>query len=122
MKKPSEVRGELHQRYWTLWYPSAALLNLITILETATRSDFSNIKCPVLMIGSAGDRVVSWDKAVEVSKQFSGRKIFILEKESADEDNHVVCNPIVSPSSVSWLEDAVFRFCKSHAKTVMDMA
>ena len=41
---------------------------------------------------------------------------------SVAENNHVLCNKFLSPSSVGWMEDVILSFCKIHAKTTLDHA
>ena len=120
--KAAPGRSELHRRYWTLNYPTAAILNLVAVIEAAAASDLAAIRCPVLVIGSHGDRAISWDRTIDVYKRLGGKKVLVTAPASDEDDNHVLCNPILSPSSVGWLEAVILSFAKQHVMTVLDWA
>ena len=59
---------------------------------------------------------------IDVYKRLGGKKVLVTAPASDEDDNHVLCNPILSPSSVGWLEAVILSFAKQHVKTVLDWA
>ena len=112
VKAPAHVACEAHARYWTLTYPTAALLHLVEVIGVAATVDVSAIECPSLIVGSHADPAVAWSKTLERYAAFGGTKALLTTARNAAENNHVLCNALLSPSSVGPLEDAILAFAK----------
>lgn len=59
-KVPPIIKSEGHGRFWTLRYPSAALLTLFEVVWEIPRSDLSGMACPVLCVGCWADAAIDW--------------------------------------------------------------
>ena len=74
----SKARNNLNAKYWTLAYPTNALIPMANFVKKVNEQDFSNVKIPALFYFSLDDKVVRPDKTIQFIKDG-------LHKEASEE-------------------------------------
>ena len=68
----SKARNDLNAKYWTLAYPTNALIPMANLVKKVNEQDFSNVKIPALFYFSLDDKVVKPDKTIQFIKNWGG--------------------------------------------------
>ena len=66
----SKARNDLNAKYWTLAYPTNALIPMANLVKKVNEQDFSNVKIPALFYFSLDDKVVRPDKTIQFIKNY----------------------------------------------------
>lgn len=112
--KASPALSEEHQRFNSLVYPSAALLNLLDVLWTLDAIGFNYVAAPSIMFGNPNDHVTNFRvKAINAFLRF-GETSKALHCITKAEHPHVIASEILSPSTVDEISDAAILFVKTH--------
>lgn len=93
------ARGADHARYWTICYPTIALLPMAALARHAARQNYGHVATPALFVFTEADQVVSaaatarvaagWGAAVAITQPVLGP--------GDDEYSHVIAGDILSP-------------------------
>ena len=110
--------NEAQERYWTTRYPTAALIEMLRLLELALdRVDAVNVP-RTLLVYSSKDIVVSPTKYLEVFERFPvPHKERFEITETSDPAFHVLTGDVLSPGSVAPAVDRIATFLAGGATT-----
>ena len=107
-------RNENNKKYWTMSYPTNALIPMARLVNEVNNKDFSNIKKPALFYFSMEDKVVNPQKIKKFISGWGGKRTITIVKLSKDDDkySHVLAGTIISPNQtqqarktmVNWIE------------------
>lgn len=102
------------EKFWTVSYPTKAILPMAAIVEAVVQSDFSAATVPALFWFSPDDRVVRPDKTRAVAEAWGGPMMMreVTMGPGDDPYSHVVAGAILSPGQtdmavegmLEWLE------------------
>ena len=108
-------RNENNKKYWTMSYPTNALIPMARLVNEVNNKDFSNIKKPALFYFSMEDKVVNPQKIKKFISGWGGKSTTEIIKLSKDDDkySHVLAGYIISPNQtelarktmVNWIEN-----------------
>ena len=108
-------RNENNKKYWTMSYPTNALIPMARLVNEVHNKDFSNIKKPALFYFSMEDKVVNPQKIKKFISGWGGKSTTEIIKLSKDDDkySHVLAGYIISPNQtelarktmVNWIEN-----------------
>ncbi|MEM7536828.1 MAG: alpha/beta fold hydrolase, partial [Chloroflexota bacterium] len=104
-----------HAAYWTLSYPSKALIPMMETVKLLRRADISKIQQPVLMIYSPNDQVVD-PKTMQTffnSLETPHRELILMD-EVQDRNNHVLAGDALSPDTTDEIAEHIIHFVKPH--------
>ncbi|MCB9420318.1 MAG: alpha/beta fold hydrolase [Ardenticatenaceae bacterium] len=110
-----EPSNEAHGRYWTLHYPTKALLPMMGLVKLVSQTDLSRITRPVLIIYSPQDEVVNPQRAEAAFAQMSrADKRIIPIVRAPGESNHVLVGDIMSPDKTDEMVQMILDFIRVH--------
>ena len=108
-------RNENNKKYWTMSYPTNALIPMARLVNEVNNKDFSNIKKPALFYFSMEDKVVNPLKIKKFISGWGGKSTTEIIKLSKNDDkySHVLAGYIISPNQtqharktmVNWIEN-----------------
>ena len=108
-------RNENNKKYWTMSYPTNALIPMARLVNEVHNKDFSNIKKPALFYFSMEDKVVNPLKIKKFISGWGGKSTTEIIKLSKNDDkySHVLAGYIISPNQtelarktmVNWIEN-----------------
>lgn len=108
-------RNENNKKYWTMSYPTNALIPMARLVNEVNNKDFSNIKKPALFYFSMEDKVVNPLKIKKFISGWGGKSTTEIIKLSKNDDkySHVLAGHIISPNQtqharktmVNWIEN-----------------
>ncbi len=103
-----------HAQYWTNKYPSAALVEMMMLLDYVNNLDFESIDVPALFVYSPNDQVVV-PAEIEAAYDRFGSPVKQIEAIDSVEDrnNHVLAGEILSPGSTDQIAEIIDDFIKS---------
>lgn len=107
--RDSEPRNALHARYWTITYPSTALLPMAALVETVKQEDFSGVKLPALFYYSIDDLVVDPADTSAFADGWGGA-VTVRHPQLGDGDDkyaHIIAGDIVSPHQTDFAVDEI---------------
>ncbi len=91
--------SEAQARYWTMSYPTVALLPMGALVEAVRGLDFSRVTIPALFWFSLDDQVVRPDRTIDVAARWGGattvRNVTMGPGDAAN--SHVIAGDIMSP-------------------------
>ena len=109
-----EPSSEEHGRYWTLHYPTKALLPMMGLVKLVSQTDLSRITRPVLIIYSPQDEVVNPRRAEAAFAQMSqADKQIIAITRTANESNHVLVGDITAPDKTDGIAAMILKFVRA---------
>ena len=104
--------SEQHARWWTIRYPSRALVPLAVTVQQANQIDVAELNTPALFIYSAEDGVVEPEKTAAMAQRWVGSQSIIVA-DSSDPKQHVIAGKIRSPETTSRLAQEIVLWLKS---------
>jgi esterase/lipase len=109
-----EPVNELQATYWTVSYPSSALLPMMGLVKLVWNEvDPATITAPAFLIYSLDDVIVDANRAVERFGAFSSERKEMFEiLGSADPDDHVLVGDILSPESTGPAVERIVSFVR----------
>jgi hypothetical protein len=97
-------------------YPTTALLACFGAIWEAGHLRFEELKCPVLLVGSAMDQTINWRHTVAaVFPRLPGPKVLYSVQPNHSDHQHVLASHIQSPGYVAEVCAATEAFVKHHA-------
>ena len=108
-------RNELDKKFWTLSYPTKALIPMARLVKKINNQDFSNVNNPALFYFSMDDKVVEPKKTIRFSKNWGGKTKTINVKMSEFDDkySHVIAGYILSPMQTEFARKEMVKWIKS---------
>ena len=105
----SKARNQLNAKFWTLTYPTNALIPMAELVKKINKKNFTNVNIPALFYFSLDDNVVKANKTIQFIQGWGGEKIShnVTMLDGDDKYSHVVIGDIISPNQTE------------HAYTVM---
>ena len=98
-----EPRNDLHRMFWTISYPSLALLPMGALVKLAAGTDVTRATVPSLFIYSPTDGVIRADLAADFASRWGGAKEVVEVGTSGDPLNHVIAGDALSPETTANL-------------------
>jgi pimeloyl-ACP methyl ester carboxylesterase len=108
-----EPRNELHRRYWTTRYPTAAILPMAATVALARDADFENARVPALFVFSDDDRIVRPDLTRGIAERWSAAHDLFVIEDTGDASSHVIAGDALSPSTSETVADAIAQWVRS---------
>lgn len=106
-----EAQNDLQATYWTTCYPTAAVVEVMRLVDRANRMLPAEISQRLLVFFSADDDVVSSEAALAVmNATTSPAKEFIEIDTSGDASDHVLVGEIMAPGNTRRFADAIVEF------------
>ncbi len=106
-RRSFEPVNDLHRRYWTYEYPTAAILPMAELVKLANAAEIHNIQVPALFIFSEEDTVVDPEMTKTIAEKWGARTEIVLIEDSDDPNNHVIAGDARSPSTTAEIADIV---------------
>ena len=108
-------RNELDKKFWTLSYPTKALIPMARLVKKINNEDFSNVNNPALFYFSMDDKVVEPKKTVEFIENWGGetKTINVKMSEFDDKYSHVIAGDILSPRQTDIARKKMVKWIKS---------
>jgi len=111
----SNSRNKLNSKFWTLNYPTKALIPMANLVKIIKKKNFKNVTIPALFYFSLNDKVVDPQKTINFISEWGGENKTINVKMTKYDDkfSHIVAGDIISPkqtkkafSEISlWIKD-----------------
>ena len=96
-----------HREFWTVSYPTKALIPMMGLVDVVRKTDLSTISVPVFVAYSPNDRIVDSKKTEKMLLRFGSDDITIYRiKDTDDPQNHIIAGDILAPDNtekVAWL-------------------
>ena len=108
------ARNDLHARYWTMNYPTTALMPMAAIVAAVDQESFDDVDIPALFYYSRQDQVVAPDKTAEFARSWGGASTTLIASLTADDDkfSHIIAGDIVSPNQTASAADHILAWIK----------
>ena len=108
-------RNELDKKFWTLSYPTKALIPMARLVKKINNKDFSNVNNPALFYFSMDDKVVEPKKTVKFIENWGGetKTINVKMSEFDDKYSHVIAGDILSPKQTNIARKKMVKWIKS---------
>ena len=108
------ARNDLHARYWTMNYPTTALMPMAAIVAAVDQESFDDVNIPALFYYSRQDQVVAPDKTAEFARSWGGASTTLIASLTADDDkfSHIIAGDIVSPNQTASAADHILAWIK----------
>ena len=108
-------RNELDKKFWTLSYPTKALIPMARLVKKINNKDFSNVNNPALFYFSMDDKVVEPKKTLEFIENWGGetKTINVKMSEFDDKYSHVIAGDILSPRQTDIARKKMVKWIKS---------
>ena len=108
-------RNELDKKFWTLSYPTKALIPMARLVKKINDQDFSEVNKPALFYFSMDDKVVEPKKTVKFIKNWGGnsKTINVKMSEFDDKYSHVIAGDILSPRQTEFARKEMVQWIKS---------
>lgn len=105
-----------HDRYWTLRFPSTAVLQVTALAEAAARMDYTGTPTPALFLYSPEDRVVSTRRIEDIAGQWGGPVLIepVALGEGDDPLRHVLAGDVLSPGQTARVAERIVEWIGSH--------
>ena len=108
-------RYELNKKFWTMSYPTNALIPMGKIIKEVNKNDYSTVDKPALFYFSMEDKVVDPNKIKKFISNWGGEITTKMVRLSSKDDkfSHVLAGDIISPNQtehaklimVSWIKN-----------------
>ena len=108
-------RNELDKKFWTLSYPTKALIPMARLVKKINNKNFSNVSNPALFYFSMDDKVVEPKKTLEFIENWGGetKTINVKMSEFDDKYSHVIAGDILSPGQTEFARKEMVEWIKS---------
>ena len=108
-------RNELDKKFWTLSYPTKALIPMARLVQKINNQDFSKVNNPALFYFSMDDKIVEPEKTVRFIKNWGGNTKTVNVKMSKFDDkySHVIAGDILSPGQTEFARKEMVKWIKS---------
>lgn len=107
--------NEEQARYWSTTYPTAAVIEVMRLVDRANSTAARKFAQHLLMIVSPDDQVVSTAAAIAAFEKASGLSKHLITVDSpGDPSNHVLAGRILSPESTGLVVDSIVDFVTSN--------
>ena len=108
-------RNELDKKFWTLSYPTKALIPMARLVKKINNKNFSNVSNPALFYFSMDDEVVEPKKTLEFIENWGGetKTINVKMSEFDDKYSHVIAGDILSPGQTEFARKEMVEWIKS---------
>ncbi|MGF1528399.1 MAG: alpha/beta hydrolase [Candidatus Competibacterales bacterium] len=112
-RRTLEPQNPAHDRYWTLDYPSRAIIPVMAVVDLVRQLDLSRVVHPVLLIYSPRDRVVSPQLIRQHTARFQSPVRHIVEiAPSGHFNHHNIVGDILAPGQTTTIAAAIVDFVK----------
>lgn len=115
--RETEAYSEAHAKYWTLRYPTEALLPMMGMVKVARRSTPSLCNQPVFVAYSPHDDTVSASRIQQFCQKLTCRKRILAIDAPDDLSQHVIVGDILAPHNNQRVADAVIDFIETEVVT-----
>jgi alpha-beta hydrolase superfamily lysophospholipase len=113
----SEPINAAHARFWTLNYPTDALLPMAKAMQLANRAPVETTPVPALFLYSPRDTVVDPRRIVEIAGRWGAPHKLIAGEDGDDPAAHVITGDALAPSTTKkvakdicdWLDPLLAR-------------
>ena len=107
-------RNAQHARYWTIDYPTTALMPMAAIVAAVDEQSFGNVRIPALFYYSHDDQVVVPEKTAAMAKSWGGPTHSIIARLSPADDKfaHIIAGDIVSPNQTQGAVDHILAWIR----------
>lgn len=101
--------NELHARFWTLCYPTEAILPMAALTADAAAADYRGVTLPALFLFSRRDRVVAPEATEVVAARWGGAATVEAVTLAPGDDpwSHIIAGDILSPSRTRATADRI---------------
>ena len=108
-------RNELDKKFWTLSYPTKALIPMARLVKKINNKNFNNVNNPALFYFSMDDEVVEPKKTLEFIENWGGetKTINVKMSEFDDKYSHVIAGDILSPGQTEFARKEMVEWIKS---------
>ena len=108
-----EPRNELQARYWSTSYPTAAIIEVMRLIDLANDAIATRLEHPVLVLMSPNDGVVSPRLIREAIANIDAPRVELKQfEEVGDLANHVLAGDILSPENTAAVVAAILEFVR----------
>lgn len=111
--RETEAYSEAHAKYWTLRYPTEALLPMMGMVKVARKNDPSLCNQPVFVTYSPHDDTVSASKIQQFCQSLKCNKRILKIDAPEDLSQHVIVGDILAPQNNRRVTDAVIDFIET---------
>ena len=108
-------RNDLNKKYWTMSYPTNALIPMAKLVREVNKKDYSTVKKPALFYFSMEDEVVDPVKIREFITNWGGDSTTKIVKLSNQDDkfSHVLAGDIISPNQTEYAKNTMVNWIKN---------
>lgn len=108
-----EPMNELHGKYWTTRYPTAAVLPMAAITKLAASQPVEKATVPALFVISDADKVVRPDITRLIEARWGAPHGLVTVDKTGDPNNHVIAGDALSPETTDMLAEKILAWIKS---------
>ena len=114
-KMKHKPRNDLNKKYWTMSYPTNALIPMAKLVREVNKKDYSTVKKPALFYFSMEDKVVNPHKIKEFITKWGGNSTTKIVKLSNKDDkfSHVLAGDIISPNQTDHTKKTMVNWIKN---------
>ena len=114
-KMKHKPRNDLNKKYWTMSYPTNALIPMAKLVREVNKKDYSAVKKPALFYFSMEDKVVNPHKIKEFITKWGGNSTTKIVKLSNKDDkfSHVLAGDIISPNQTDHAKKTMVNWIKN---------
>ena len=114
-KMKHKPRNDLNKKYWTMSYPTNALIPMAKLVREVNKKDYSTVKKPALFYFSMEDKVVNPHKIREFITKWGGNSTTKIVKLSNKDDkfSHVLAGDIISPNQTDHAKKTMVNWIKN---------
>ena len=108
-------RNELNKKYWTMSYPTIALIPMVKLVNEVNDKDYSKVDKPALFYFSMDDKVVDPKKIKKFISNWGGKSTIKIVKLSNKDDkySHVLAGDIISPNQTEHAKKTMVNWIKN---------
>lgn len=106
--------NEAHARFWTVCYPTEALLPMAALARHAAVADYGAVTLPALFLFAEADAVVSPAATKRVAAEWGGPVTLLPQVVGEGDDpwSHVIAGDALSPSMTLPVAEAILDWAK----------
>ncbi|MDJ0760100.1 MAG: alpha/beta fold hydrolase [Woeseiaceae bacterium] len=109
-----KTHNELHATYWSSTYPTAALVEMMRLVDYANANVPESINANLLVMVSPGDKVISPEAGKAFLDQVDApNKRFIEVPDIEDPSSHMLAGDILSPSTTERVAADIVAFIQA---------
>ncbi len=108
-------RNDLNKKYWTMSYPTNALIPMAKLINEVNERDYSKVNKPALFYFSMDDKVVDPKKIKKFISNWGGKSTTEIIKLSNNDDkySHVLAGDIISPNQTEHAKKTIVAWIKN---------